>query len=253
MAMKSILDHKIISSRYFFPRPEPIAEPFWVDCGEHSLACWYQKSFADAFTLIHFHGNGEVVADYCDDFALEVQKLGLNCFLAEYRGYGLSEGQPALSGMLDDVPHIIEATGQRLDKLIVFGRSVGSLYALQAINVFPDIAGCIIESGIADLLERIMLRVNPEEIQVSYTELSQAVARDFNHHQKFEMYKKPVLIMHSQYDGLVDVTHGQRLFEWANEPKEIHIFERGDHNSVMYYNYEQYFSLIKQFMKNLER
>ena len=42
--------------------------------------------------------------------------------------------------------------------------------------------------------------------------------------------KGHVLILHTQNDDLVNVSHAENLYEWANEPKELLIFERGDHN-----------------------
>jgi len=97
----TILDHPIVSSRYFFPRMDPIPDPYWVDAVDGSkLACYYQAVHPDAKTVVYFHGNGEVVADYLPDFPEWIARAGYNLFLAEYRGYGMSTGNPALAGML---------------------------------------------------------------------------------------------------------------------------------------------------------
>ena len=50
----------------------------------------------DAKTVIYFHGNGEVVADYLPSFPEWITRAGCNVLLAEYRGYGMSSGTPAL-------------------------------------------------------------------------------------------------------------------------------------------------------------
>lgn len=99
----SILDHPIISSRYFFPQPATLAEPYWVTAADGSrLACSYSPVHPEARTVVYFHGNGEVVADYLPGFAEWFNRASYSLLLAEYRGYGMSGGTPALAGMLDD-------------------------------------------------------------------------------------------------------------------------------------------------------
>jgi pimeloyl-ACP methyl ester carboxylesterase len=110
--MNSILDHHLISQRYFFPRQDQPADPFWVDCGDARLACVYHEVSPLAKTIVHFHGNGEVVADYLDGFTELLGRMGCNCLLVEFRGYGGSSGQPQLGRMLDDVTTVIDAIGK---------------------------------------------------------------------------------------------------------------------------------------------
>ena len=43
----------------------------------------------------------------------------------------------------------------------------------------------------------------------------------------------PILILHGDADGLIPVAHGQRLFELANEPKEIEIIPGGRHDVIL--------------------
>src|SRR5210317_712184 len=150
MSQKEILNHPIISERYFFPRKATPPEPFWVECEEARLACSYHEIDATAHTIVHFHGNGEIVADYLDGFPELIGRMRCNCFLAEFRGYGGSTGTPQLGQMLDDVKQTIESIGQPVRKLVIFGRSVGSRFAIKAAELFPDIAGLILESAIAD-------------------------------------------------------------------------------------------------------
>jgi hypothetical protein len=56
----NILDHPIISQRYFFPRADSLNEPFRVETKGVELLC--HRSAGDPM-VVHFHGNGEVVAD----------------------------------------------------------------------------------------------------------------------------------------------------------------------------------------------
>ena len=242
------LDHPTLSARYFYPWQNRFADPFFVQGNGFRLGCRYLKRSAELPTIIHFHGNGESVADYLDGFAGEIERLGANLLLAEYRGYGMSTGDPALAAMLDDVPLLVEASGAAPDKIIFFGRSLGSLYAAHGAALYPDAAGLIIESGLADPLERILVRVEPAELGVTMAELRQAVERDLDQQRKIASFHGRVLIMHARNDDLVTVSHAERLYEWANEPKELLIFDRGDHNTILAVNEAAYYRAVKNFL-----
>ena len=62
--LSELLDHPLISERYFFPRDGYFKDPFQVNCGDAQLACSYHEIDPAAKTLIHFHGNGEIVDDW---------------------------------------------------------------------------------------------------------------------------------------------------------------------------------------------
>ena len=153
-----LLNHPLLSFRYFFPRLCRLPRVFWIDCGDARLGCFYHETDLAARTVVHFHGNGETVEDYLGDFVTSVAALGCNLLLAEYRGYGMSTGAPLLGRMLDDVAKVVRACGKPPEELILFGRSVGSLFAIRGARLFPRIAGLVIESGIADPMERLLMR-----------------------------------------------------------------------------------------------
>ncbi len=78
------------------------------------------------------------------------------------------------------------------------------------------------------------------------------VSEALNHQQKMAAYPGPLLVMHTQYDGLVDVSHGQRLFDWAAGEKKLKIFPQGSHNDIMFVNAREYFSLLADFIDGLD-
>lgn len=246
-----LLNHPLIGGRYFFPQSGRLATPFWVDCGDARLACSYHEMDPAAKTLIHFHGNGEIVDDYLGPFVEQVLASGCNCLLAEYRGYGRSTGCPQLGRMLEDVGTIIESLGRDPQSLIFFGRSVGSIFALEAARLYPQAAGLVIESGIADVLERLLLRVLPEELGASSQEFSGLVRQRFDHRQVLGDFCGGLLVLHAQHDGLVEVEHGEQLYAWGREPKRLKVFALGDHNSILFANYDEYFAQLAGFVSEI--
>lgn len=49
----------------------------------------------------------------------------------------------------------------------------------------------------------------------------------------------------------MSVSHAENLYEWANESKELLIFERGDHNSIMAANENAYFQAVERFIEKM--
>jgi fermentation-respiration switch protein FrsA (DUF1100 family) len=248
----TLLDHPIIADRYFYPRAATLADPYWIAAADGSrLACVYRVINPEAPTVVYFHGNGEVVADYVPDFPDWMAQAGFNLLLAEYRGYGMSSGRPALAGMLDDVPAILRHLEIPDQRLVLFGRSIGSLYALHGALKEPQIAGLILESGISEITERFFMRVHPEELGSSADQLIAMLTQHFDYAQKLRTFQGKTLILHTQYDELVPVRHAEALYTAASEPKQLHIFERGGHNDIFYRNRDAYMRLIETFVASI--
>lgn len=244
-----LVDHPLISERLFFPRRGALGDTFNVDCGSARLACYRCVRHPNAGTLLHFHGNGETVADYATDFADSVLAMGINVCLAEYRGYGDSTGTPALGAMLGDGEYIIKALGEPPERLAVYGRSLGSVYAIEVAHRHPGIAGLIVESGIADVLERLRLRVQPGEIGCTEADLAAEVARLFDHRAKLGKYRGPFLVLHSEGDSQIHRSHAERNHAWGGgSEKELVVFPKGDHNSMMVANLSDYRRTLASFL-----
>lgn len=247
---EDILNHRLIRERYFFPRRVPLKGATCVECAGARLACYYLASPHQTKTLVHFHGNGEVVADYVSDYAQSLAALGVNVFLAEYRGYGGSTGEPALGRMLDDIEPIFEAIGCAQEQVIVYGRSVGSIYAIEMAARYPKIAGLVLESGISDILERLLLRVRPTELGVDLATLNAAVSERLDHTRKLGNYQGPLLVMHAADDDLVDPSHAHKNWAAAGcsaDQKALHLFQHGGHNGLMSKNWPEYLDILGQF------
>ena len=153
--------------------------------------------------------------------------------------------------MLDDVPAIFAALGVSEEQVVVFGRSVGSIYAVEAAHRFGGIAGLVLESGIHDVLERILLRTSPRELGVSDEELREEVARHLDHGAKLASLEAPFLLMHCEHDGLVDISHAERNHDAAPRAQRSFLrFSAGDHNSIMAANQAAYVRALLTFLSS---
>jgi hypothetical protein len=103
------LDVPEVLLRLFHPRPElglfnPLTSAQEILIPVHpgvAIGGRFYAAGATEPTLLFFHGNGEIVADYEDLGMLYVQR-GLNFFPVDYRGYGRSTGTPTVTTMMHD-------------------------------------------------------------------------------------------------------------------------------------------------------
>ena len=106
----ALLDRAGASQWMFFPRPDPGPPPpgasdheIEVAPGINISARLYSGSEDDAPRplVLYFHGNGEVVSDH-DGIDRFYREIGLDLFVAEFRGYGKSGGRPSMAALVGD-------------------------------------------------------------------------------------------------------------------------------------------------------
>jgi len=252
----SVIDFPPIVRMIFHPRkaysecPEnafdlsvPVDDDDFVEVGTRLYVAGEERP-----TLLYFHGNGEVVYDY-DNIAPIYNNLGMNLFVADYRGYGASGGFPSFAGVCNDARTILKAVKKELaqrgfvDDLWVMGRSLGSLSALELASTCPDqIKGLIIESGFANVV-RVMKNLDhfPQE-----KELPQFDQECLEMVQKITV---PTLIIHGDEDWIVPHREGVFIYEnLGTENKKMVTIVNAGHNDIMMMSMRDYFGSIMEFI-----
>ena len=249
----SSFDDPIVSARCFFPRPARLEEPFFVDVGELRLACHVRAPHVDAPMVVHFHGNGEVVADYAGGRLEEaLVRLGFNVCFAEYRGYGASTGRPAMAAMLGDVEAIVDALGVADERIVAFGRSIGSIYAIELASRRPRIAALVIESGLSSPIHFVLSRVRPAEIGCVRDELEYEARDRLDHQRKLGGFERELLVLHAARDLLVPVQNAEHNHGWAQKAnRKLVVFDAGDHNSILAWNFDAYLAELGELLERI--
>ncbi len=202
--MASIFDRDELNESLFYPRGDTSDVPdgatdLFVDVDDARLHVRIHAADAARCTLLLFHGNGEVVADY-DRTAAEFADAGARLAVADYRGYGESIGTPTLRAAIADARPIADAVrAATRAPLVVMGRSLGGapaheLYA----KPIDGMIGVVLESAffeLAGLIERRGMRpparYAPDELAV------------FDPATKLRRGTLPLLILHGADDTLV--------------------------------------------------
>lgn len=246
-----------IQKLIFLPVKNKFDNPYWVNTkSDNKLACYYFNKYPEANTIVHFHGNGETVKDYLQNYVPIMDILKLNIFLVEYRGYGMSTGEPDLSEMLNDIESIFETLNIPEEQIVVYGRSFGSLSAIHAVSLYPKISGLVLESGLATLPEYQPLAdyfyYKPISFEDSYSERElDEIEKLFNIKAKISSFRGSTLMFHCKNDNLIPLSNAKKLIGWANEPKLLKIYEIGNHNSFIYENknFIDYHNRLYDFVK----
>lgn len=216
---------------------------------EAILSCRFYPSSKDAPTILFFHGNSEIVSDY-DQVAAEYTQIGINLFVATYRGYGHSSGTPKVSVLFKDNVLIFTYLQEYLQTndfsgdLFVMGRSLGSASAIDLVYRFPDeCKGLILDSGFGETLplaKRLGFDISTHDIREEDC---------FNNLEKIRQISNPTIILHGSRDVLIPVSEAEKLQAYSGaKTKQFHVVPGADHNSLITVGGALYFETIKKFI-----
>jgi len=178
------------------------------------LAAWYVPAGEARGTVLFCHGNAGNISHRVSTVEI-LNRLRMNVFLFDYRGYGASEGGPSEAGMYRDAEtawrHVVEERGVAPGDLILHGRSLGGAVAAELAERHPPRA-LILESTFTSV---------PDVAADLYPWLPMRLLARFQYNTlaRIGRIACPKLIVHSRGDDLIPFEHGGRLFEAAAEPK----------------------------------
>ncbi len=215
------------------------------------INCGFWVSGKECPSILHFHGNGETVASH-GWVAPFYNQRGINLFVADYRGYGSSNGKPTISNMIGDAHTIFKGFKEVITKegfkrsLFLMGRSLGSMPAIElAFNYQDEIRGLIIESGAANNLRRLW-----DYLEITNKKAVLGEESLFLNKVKIRQVRKPTLIIHGEYDQIISVKEGEELYQSSGaQDKRILIIPGADHNNIMIVEQNLYFDTIEKFVK----
>ncbi|KAI0852658.1 alpha/beta-hydrolase [Daldinia vernicosa] len=202
-------------------------------------------------TILMFHGNAGNIGHRLPIARMLINYIGCNVFMLEYRGYGLSTGEPDEKGIAIDAQTALDYLRSRAEtsshKLIIYGQSLGGAVSIKLVSKNQhagDIVGLILENTFLSMRSLIPSVIPPakyltmlchqvwpsESILPSITEV-------------------PILFLSGLQDEIVPPSHMRKLYELATTPTKIwKPLPGGDHNSSVLE--EGYFEAISDFISN---
>ncbi len=248
----SLLFYLLQASYIYYPAKELIASPIDINLeyeevrltpnGSDVLFGWYIPHSSPRATMIFFHGNGGNISHRLEKIRI-FNDLGLNIFIFDYRGYGISSGTLGELSSYEDAraayQFVTEEKAIPANEIIFYGESLGAAIGSWTAKEFSH-GALIIDSGFTSIAEMgqhyyPFLPVNIIS-RIRYPTL-----------QYLKEINSPLLVIHSIEDEIIPFEFGQKLYDSANSPKTL-LQINGDHNAGFYLSENQYKDGIKTFI-----
>ena len=243
----------------FFPERELVRTPGDVDV-EHEDASfttsdgvrlhgWFVPSQSDT-TLVWFHGNAGNISHRLENLLMLQHRLGLNIFIFDYRGYGLSDGSPSEKGMYLDAEAALEyvisrPTAGADQRLVFFGRSLGAAVAVE-MATRHQVDAVVLESpftSVREMASRAYPFLPAGLLVLPFRSRFDSLSKIGNVHS-------PVMVLYGDMDEIVPFKVGRKLYEAANGPKRFYAIEGASHNDTYFMGGSAYFDSLKDFIEN---
>jgi len=209
------------------------------------LNAWYIPAKDAVMTILFCHGNGGNMMHRLDSINL-FNKLGLNCLIFDYRGYGQSEGKTTEQGTYTDAlaayKWLTQTRNVPAEEIIVFGRSLGGSIAANLASQVKA-SSLVIESCFTSYVD-MSKKLYP------YMPVRWFARFKYDTIGDMKKVRSPVMIIHSRNDEMIPFEFGLELYDAAAEPKEF-VEIAGSHNDGFLVSGEIYTGAWKKWIKFL--
>lgn len=226
-----------LPEREFYRTPSSMgleAEEVWVEAADGvKVHGWYFEHPGSEQIVILSHGNAGNISGRLE-IAEMFLNLGVSFLMYDYRGYGKSEGRPTEKGLYRDISAVIDFSQKeknfKPENIILYGRSLGGAVAAYGAKTHK-VGGLVLDSVFTDVpsMAKTYYPIVPE-FMIRYRFSAINFLNDIE--------GIPVMILHSRDDEIVPYSHGENLYEAANDPKQF-VELRGGHNSVFLTSYRR--------------
>ncbi len=172
---------------------------------------------------------------------------GIGVFRFDFTGLGESEGGFPDTNFTTNLEDLVAAASYMADRVapprLLIGHSLGGAAVLSVANRLRSVQAVATIAAISDTthLSEKLLTMAPEiEHQGEATvvlggrsfQIRKQLVRDLESHRMeaaISSLEKPLLVMHSPQDEIVDIEHGRRIFDLAGDPKSFVALDGADH------------------------
>lgn len=227
----------------------------WFICGEEGETSSHSREGGNRKRILMLitHGNGGNISVRLDQYREFVARFRhIDIFALEYRGYGLSEGNPSEEGIALDalaarrwIDERIRDVYQTKPAIVYFGRSLGGAVAMRLAATAPPDA-LILECPISSIPD--LAKTMPPW---RYLPVEKFIHNRFDAVSHARYVQCPLLVMHSEFDEIVPIESGRKVFETASGPKQFYVIKNAPHNGADYYDPEGYYAAMGEFLGEL--
>jgi uncharacterized protein len=217
--------------------------------GKNLNGLYFKRAGSKQVFLVS-HGNAGNIAHrlvHC----IHMLNLGASVLLYDYQGYGQSEGDPSVNGIVEDgvasYDFLTKDKGWKAGQVIAYGESLGCAVACQ-IAKQRDVAAIVLQSGFASLPGAARDRFIWLNLFPDFT----FPQPQLNNCEILACRHTPLLIVHGEKDNILPVKYAEQMFAAAQEPKRLVKLKNSGHNDVLDSDLNEYVAALTSFLKSLE-
>ena len=197
--------------------------------------------------------------------AKEFHDRGYNVFLYDSRRHGESGGKFCTYGYHEKVDarltidYLLSRNDLQVGKIGMFGWSMGAAVAIQVAAVDTRVAAVVAESGFAtlrtvfDYYQKRMIKLPwhyLRNIVIKRSEyLAGFTANDVSPIEAVKQIHVPIFLLHGTEDNLIKYNYSEKVYNAANQPKELWLIPGARHNDMMEVGGEEYTRRITEFFE----
>lgn len=210
------------------------------------------KVKAPSCHVLFSHGNAMdcgVMYQFWVEFAL---RLNVNLYAYDYSGYGRATGKPTEANTYGDIMAVFEymiSEGISPGDIVAYGQSVGSGPSCYLASE-ENCKGLVLHSPLTTGIGVITSQEGICAPTYCYRSCDM-----FPNIRRLPSVRCPVFIMHGTEDQVIDVSHGQKLYNKL--PRQYryppYFVEGADHDDVFERDPAEYFTRLKEFLVATQR
>jgi len=222
--------------KFYHPSKEIIAidsidyEDLFINIDRDSLNYGIFKP-SDNFnnkTIFYYHSSGGNISQHVSQIRPFVE-AGYQLVIIDFRGYGKSTGKPLHANVAKDAQIIFDTVIKRDDikdsDIMIYGASLGSQIATKmAKDNLDKVKALVLDGGMASFTDIAV----EYALDFQKTTVQQYVTSPYSSKKDIQQLGNlPTLIIHSEADKDIPMSHAQINFDNASGKKELFIFEGG--------------------------
>lgn len=217
------------------------------------LSAWklFSKTTNPKKLLIYFHGNAQNLTSHFVN-AVWMTDFGYDILIFDYRGYGLSGGEPNPKGVAEDGLAFlnysyVDFKKGGYDKFVVYTQSLGGAVALKSLEDFShrdEISLLVLDSTF----------LSPREVARDKTNrlFKYLISNDYTANPALKHLVMPVLSIHSTQDFVIAYFLGQDLYNKIPNPKkDFWILNTKGHGDVFFIENLKYRKMFLDYVERL--
>jgi pimeloyl-ACP methyl ester carboxylesterase len=208
-----------------------------------SINGWLVPADSSEKVIIFCHGNAGNISHRLESIQI-FNRLSLDVFIFDYRGFGKSDGTISEEGTYLDAAgawdYLVTQKNYKPSQIIIFGRSLGSGIASWLARE-KDPGELILESSFTSLPD-LGAKIYPFFPVRLLAKFNYPTLDNLNH------IDCPVLFIHSKGDEIIPYSLGVENFKSAKEPKDF-LEIRGSHNDGFMVSGARYMEGIAKFLE----